>query len=40
MSAPEFEAVTPSEVDHHEIEDEEEVEVEGKLPKEFLDTWV
>ena len=39
MSAPEFEAVTPSEVDHHEIEDEE-MEVEGKLPKEFLDTWV
>lgn len=40
MAVSEFEAVTLREAEHHGIEDDEEVEVEGKLPKEFLDTWV
>lgn len=38
VCANEFEAVTPSEAEDHGIGDE--TEVDGKLPKEFLDTWV
>ncbi|XP_067938509.1 serine-rich adhesin for platelets-like isoform X2 [Watersipora subatra] len=40
VAAPEFEAVSTTDCHSQGGEDEEDHELDGKLPKEFLDTWV